>query len=506
MPESTSEFNLKIVLRWVTAFISAFAILFVFGLLNKNFAFWGQNLFFQANYPSTDLQLTPIEPIESTSNIGESANEQYKINEYQIDTSETKFELKIPSNLIDKRLINARLSAVYDPADIDQLLISLEHPQSANSITKPLYQKYLSRLDWPSINNQLVLWQRLPQYQTMEEFISDLPDIATGEIKIARYFTELNPIPSPEFFASLPKSITGSSSTPYLEGNIILYAYVSEANTLEIDLNIHELNFYPGSDEVPLNIYNQIGELIFSTIIEDDGITDPVQQTGPLRKFSFSVPDLSAGVYRIVTGFADVHTQVTVNQPHLVMANNPLIVDDLYNKQAEPLIIYTNSPNITLPTWHYGSTEQTILFSNGESITLGPDRDVRYAPKVDFQPGSDQPANQINWLKLGKNHLQINMITGSFLSFSESSFIDLLPIQSQPFNSRQIEDSEIDFILGDYQDNQTDGRWIRSETTIPFNTTYIDNQGIISLDLSAYSAKNKINYTIKEISIALTED
>ncbi|MEK6884020.1 MAG: hypothetical protein AABY22_30600, partial [Nanoarchaeota archaeon] len=133
-------------------------------------------------------------------------------------------------------------------------------------------------------------------------------------------------------FSKLPTIINTT-----LRGGHTFYIYTS--GYLLIEVKKQDLNWYNGSDQLDIEVYDSGDNLLFTNTIPDDGITtiSPNKNSANIQKGTIELENLPESVYRIeFRNFDGVIRQITTNTDKIVAANSLYLADsDLFFKNLE---------------------------------------------------------------------------------------------------------------------------------------------------------------------------
>jgi len=489
-----NQARLKMIRKVIIEIGVIFAIFLLAGLLNKNLMFFSKNVYYSYSYPDNVEVLNPLSPINDISIIGEAESQQYLINNQLINSDTTEFSIKLPSTLKAEDFQTAQVKMTFDPYNTEEFLMGIKHTSTNEFSYEPAYNKILEELDWHKVSaNGLTLWQKDKEYNSFSDFLSNPPktvmeskivnDEIETEIKIstADYHSSFNQsdLIAKELQDKTP--IQTESFTPFIEGGVIAYTFITKPADLVITIEKHDNNYYQGADPVEITIYNSENTIIRQEVIPDDGVTSAGAKNGPLQQQTITLPKSDKGLYKIITGTGDAYTRLIVNQPYLV--------------------IYTNAQEVKILSWHVPATNQTLLINNYNEFILDSDRiDQKF---IRLRLG--QKIEALNKIKLGINHIGIaNNDSGltRYFSFSEESFFNPFPLAMKQFKADTDikDDSGIKYILTSYQSLQKEENLYTSSTVFDIKQDKIANNNTITFSVLAPQLKKNRN-TIKITSI-----
>jgi len=246
-----------------------------------------------------------------------------------------------------------------------------------------------------------------------------------------------------------------------LRGGHVFYVYVSYE--LDIEIRKQDLNWYEGSDELELSIYDTFNNKVANITIPDDGIEEINKTNATIQERALNLSGLTEGVYKIVISDADVLIrQIKVNTNKIVAEKLFLADTRLYGVENKTSSIYTKlnrESDIRLMTYHSEGI-QPITYINPDNPSVG---------NVFNFSQEDEPMfltlNQGEYLLFfPKNDIIVS--STNYLAFSKENYFEPFKnkIISIPNDIEYIR-SNIDYVVTDYQspvDDRDD--WLVSET------------------------------------------
>lgn len=162
--------------------------------------------------------------------------------------------------------------------------------------------------------------------------------------------------------------------TTHLRGGHTLLVYAKDE--LYIKITKKDLNWYNGSDNVTIKIYNY-ETLIQEAIIPDDGITDESRISETEEYIEISQP-VSEGIYRIQIGdFDGIITNVQVNSNKIVFKDRIFLANNNLYFEEKPSTVYFeafNNQELSLWTWHSTGIQDIQL--NDQIIKLSTNQEA----------------------------------------------------------------------------------------------------------------------------------
>lgn len=217
-------------------------------------------------------------------------------------------------------------------------------------LMQPIENKFIDQLakSWNVISNHgVLLLQKEPKYNSIDEFLSNLPDrnrIALYNYDLKNYYYVPSYQPSGGHTLSVP-----------LRGEYQLYTYIQNEE-LNFNFEFVDLNRNKDADPIYVMLYDQHDKLLLRKELPDDGVAVITKQATAMRSLQISAPDMSPGVYKLeVKVNDDIITQsLSTNQSKLAFKNKIWLAEGANNTR-----LYTDSAMVSAQTINPGSL-QTI--------------------------------------------------------------------------------------------------------------------------------------------------
>jgi len=253
-----------------------------------------------------------------------------------------------------------------------------------------------------------------------------------------------------------------------LRGGHIFYTYLES----EINLSVkkQDLNWYNGSDELFVNVYDSSGNLFGNFSINDDGIIDSRRGNSIIMVGNFYKEGFNTGVYRIeFVDFDGLIREIKINSNKIVAYDRVYLADsDIFFKGLERNTrIYTEffrSSGISFKTWHQDYLQNVKVNDRKYSVNQ-----INNETLVEVRSGE-------YYIYIEKNDLIIN--APAYFAFSKENYFE-------PFENRIVKlknDKEwilenIDYLIVDYNKPEREDGWFigRAEFNID-ETYYKDNK------------------------------
>ncbi len=520
LDEYIKKQNSKTAVRIVTEVGIIFIILLIFGLINKNFLLFSNSVHFEYTYPENTQVIRPITPLVEKTVFSEqnTSNDNDQIsalkNQY-IDTELAELSLNLPSTYQPDKLHTLKVMLEFVPQEITELSITPKNvsPDGTNAY-QPIYNKALDDLDWEVLEGEDTdLWQKYPDYRSIHEFTANPPIDSTKisaskdeEIKAAEYFTEFNQSDIVDKLINKDQN-TSLSQTPYMEGMVTAYTFVTSSDNAVFTIRKHDINYYEGEDIVPIKIYDDNGNLISDEIIEDDGILASNNKIGQDQTKIITLSGLRHKIVKIVAGGTDSYTKIITNQPYLVVQNSIMIQDSLFDNDTQPYTLYTNAQNIEIPFWHVPRTNQTLTINNSSESMINFSTGNTASEIIEL----GEPADEINTITLEKNHIFLKSADYSlnrYFSFTKESFFNPKPldIKNLDISKDTAKNSSIKYILTSYKkpEAKDNSLYVEKEFTINPDNFSEDNIFTLLFKNTSYN-KNQAQYKIISVELELSK-
>jgi hypothetical protein len=350
----------------------------------------------------------------------------------------------------------------------------------------------INSLAWEKIGTDPALYQREKTYNTVEEFLSSPPKDKI--IGVYNYMLEKNAFPSTDISDYQPSNLQTVIDTP-LRGKHTLYTYLQDEPFTMI-ITKQDLNWYDGDDVLIATIYKD-GEIVYSSSIEDDGITDSSRKTLPEQSVIMKNPGPElpeTGVYKIVLDAPyDVIVKNIKTNLHKIVFEGPLY--PMNNSQVYPEVIattsattlYTDALEVRATLDH--SNINSNIFIEDETLTIL-ELHEQYATI---------PKNDFNTIIIPESDMLIDGLLGYF-SFSPEQFFEPVIYKTLPVKEEQ-DVALVDYILTSYKTPYKEGDWQIAEVTFDLSNAYFNN-GKLSWIISLPNLKeNERQIPIKQIEI-----
>jgi len=276
-----------------------------------------------------------------------------------------------------------------------------------------------------------------------------------------------------------------------LRGKHVFYIYASQE--LEVEVEKRDINWYEGSDELFIMLYDSDGVLVEMTQIGDDGVVDASKALGKKQKIVLKASGLNEGVYRLeLSDFDGLVTNLKINSNKVVAEKVFLADNEIYGaetKESKLYFDYTKNVTLKLTTYHKEGL-QKILFNHGGNVE-GFSFDVEDAAVY------KKVAEGNYEVTFTKNDIVIE--SPEYFAFTPSGYF-------RPFRQKVVSVSSpewvmdsADYLITDYAVPQKEGDWIIASTDfdIAKENLFVTEKGILSFVFNTpHLAEAGSNYTI----------
>lgn len=320
-------------------------------------------------------------------------------------------------------------------------------------IPTPLWQ--------PLQDGQIMLWQRAPDYGSVQAFL-DRPPVDLQSV----YTLNVDLVPAARIpgYRDQPGVFRVSAS---LRGNLTLQTYRA-TEPLAFRFTFRDLNWYPDDDTVQLLVRRG------SETVADVTVPDPegAAATAQARTFSYDlrIPDLDEGFVTIlIRTTQDVLTSAETDQ-HLLVASNRVFLagNREYSPDAsadQPVQLVTNSRTVSFVTDH-DSGRQTIQAGVAGDVALN----------VLHQPFALALTGQTT-LRVPVQDVEIR--GDGVFAFSEGSWFDPNAFLPHELTNTSVLDAASYIIARDVNPPPAEGGLVHAQAVFRGGTVYRDDDGRI---------------------------
>lgn len=239
-----------------------------------------------------------------------------------------------------------------------------------------------------------------------------------------------------------------------LRGKHVFYIYAR--GDLRVEVKKQDINWYEGSDELEIGLYDLNNILIANATIEDDGIIEVDKSIPEIQNGILQVKDLDEGIYRLeFSDFDGLIREIKINTNKIVSQRLFLADNELYNVETKQSKLYfesSRSGQIRLMTYHSAGI-QDIVFRENEIFEFYQQDEPLY---MDVSSGEYEltfPENDI-------------IVSGpGYFAFSEENYFE-------PFAQKVVKlqndiewiKNNVDYLVTGYVEPTEDNGWLISQT------------------------------------------
>lgn len=207
---------------------------------------------------------------------------------------------------------------------------------------KPVENKIIDQvaLVWDVIkDNGAILLQREKKYNSIDEFLNNMPDI--DEVALYNYDLKKEYLLN-NYIAGIDEQVIDFS----LRGPYQFYTYIKDED-LDFNFTFLDINNNKDLDPIDLHLYYD-NKLIDSRHMDDDGIAKDTGETKDERVINFKVANLPEGVYKIELRASDdiITKKITAKQSKLAFLNKIWF----YKDNNTDIEIWTDSKELQAKT------------------------------------------------------------------------------------------------------------------------------------------------------------
>jgi len=353
----------------------------------------------------------------------------------------------------------------------------LNNKDAWNYDLKPMQNKIIDQLllVWSVVlgENGVRLIEREKKYNTVENFLADLPD--RDEIALYNYSVKNN------FLLDKYEPGHDNNLIDYkFRGSYQFYTYIKQEELTYV-FNFVDLNVNKDDDPVEIKVYSEGGE-IYSAYVAD-------VKTDNNRQAVITIDNLPAGVYRFsVIANDDIITKnITSKQSKFAILSKVWLAEG--NK--EDLVLFTNSRLVSA---------QTINPASLGKIKVG---DAILDLKETYKQMSVKNLNRLVKIELPYNDI---IISGDgVFSFTEDGLLE--PRFKNVDGNLDINGEEINYVLTNYQTPDSFDGWQTATAEFDLTKAYQENgkyQFLISIPSFKAEESAEGDIVIKEIKVDLS--
>ena len=350
--------KVRIIFLGVLFLLAIFIILF---LVNKNFGITGK-ITSVNKFKKKNPIISEITPNARVGELGKEKGKYYM----PIINDPVYFDIKFPRGVVDK----VKLILEYSKSDnLPSFYLGPQKFAGFNYGLSPVENELLDGLIennvWDVIReNNIVFLQREKNYNSIEEFLSDLPN--TKEIGVYNYDLSNNYV-----MKDYLRKKDGIEIAAVLRGSHDLITYLKN-EFLGFEFLIQDINRHDDADDFIVRVFNKDNEVVKEVIIEDDGYISSNDPASPERRVDLFVPGLPDGLYKIqIVCSEDIFIKnIKTKQSYcafvnkVYLAGNKEYSDGLNDLNILPTTIYSNGKKFTFRTTHQGGLQIVLINEN----------------------------------------------------------------------------------------------------------------------------------------------
>jgi len=364
----------------------------------------------------------------------------------------------------------------------------------------PVESALLDSLPWSRVSSgDLVLLQRRKQYASVDEFLSDPPEMA----RVASYRAGVDWPYVPESWVAREDMTVREIS---LRGRHRILTY-SGGEPLAFSFVIQDMNRQAGADPVTVSVYKggEDKDALARTVLEDDGDTTDDQASSGLRTVSVSVPDAAPGLYRIeFTASGDVFIRKTMfKQAKAVFLGSLYLGDHVgFSDRTDPATVIVSGSSLEARTAHADGLQR---------LTIGDSTLELVEPGIKNYAWLDPLRTTLSVVSPKRD---VILETDGVFALDPEDFFYPLPAEIDWHTTAEdLDRTGIDFVLADYEAPESDGAVKIATATFDVKNLATTEDGAFRFAISApgisYSQKDlriqSVTFTLRRAPIGWTE-
>ncbi|MEK6906227.1 MAG: hypothetical protein AABW81_01250 [Nanoarchaeota archaeon] len=441
-------------------------------LIYNNFLISHEFNYFYDIGSDTDAKKSYLSPFSRISEPYNTENTTYR----EAKQSLVYFNIPIPRESRDIK-ITSRIK-VSENDDI-KILLGAKDQESWHYLWKPVYNPNLNGLsEFQRKGSVYLVNTNLPALEFDELLEEESIIIATdGSFKPVEKIIE---------DYSQEETIIDTS----LRGRHTFYIYAE--GDLNIDVKKQDINWYNGSDELDISLYDSLENIVVNTGIPDDGIESVNRETANIQSGHLRAINLPEGVYKLeFSEFDGLIREIRLNTNKIVTNRLFLAGNIIYNGiETKESIIYVKAnrkSQMELKTWHNHGL-QTVKY-NDNSFNLDKIQQPSYL-KLDIGE---------YYLEFPENDIIIS--SPFYMSFSKENYFE--PFKQTVIsltNNLTYLKNNVDYLVVNYNSPSIrDGDWIITEANFNIeedNLFIKDNQLSMVFNIPHLNQDDMNNYTV----------
>lgn len=259
-----------------------------------------------------------------------------------------------------------------------------------------------------------------------------------------------------------------------LRGKHTFYIYASD--DLNVSVEKQDINWYEGSDEMYVSLYDSDGILVDMVPIADDGNTKANNLRGFTQKASLNVDQLTKGVYKLeLSDFDGLVTNIKINSNKVVTDKVFLAGNGIYGVETKPgklYFTYSKDETLKLTTYHREGL-QNIAF-NREGVVENYNFNVEDEPVYKGLTKGNYEAT------FPKNDIVVE--SPEYFAFTPDGYFRPWKQKVVSLDSPEWILKGVDYVVMDSSLLQHSGDWLISETNFDVveDKLFVTDKGTVS--------------------------
>jgi hypothetical protein len=305
---------------------------------------------------------------------------------------------------------------------------------------KPLQNTIIDHSDWDRMrDDQTVLLQREPTYDSIDAFLSDPPP----RNEISTYHFDLEKPYRMDGYQPQPGTTTIDTS---LRGFYTFKTYVKD-EPVDFIFEYMDMNRDRGPDPVEVVLFNERNEHVKTVTAKDDGERGDEAFASGLREVELRMDDVPEGVYRVVMRVnKDIFTRRIVTEQHkIVFLDNVYLGDHVgYREDPQTTRFWTEAKSLAFQT-HHAERAQDIQVGS-QSVAL----------ETPFER-VEHDVSESGVVRVTVPESDVIVHTTGHIAFAPDQFFNPDPIRLR--HDTDFDALGVDYVIADYTPPETNGDW-----------------------------------------------
>lgn len=276
-----------------------------------------------------------------------------------------------------------------------------------------------------------------------------------------------------------------------LRGKHEFYVYAEEY--LEVYVEKQDINWYEGSDELIVVLYDLDGRVVELLQLGDDGVVDDSKEREAKQSGTLRAGGLAEGVYRLeFSDFDGLITKIRVNSNKIVADKVFLADNEIYGVDTKPSRLYFDYDKIVkmrFITYHEAGLQRILFNKNGGVSAFNFD--------IEDEPVFREVSAGSYMVTFQKNDLVVE--SPEYFAFTEDGYFRPWKQKVVSVNSPEWIMDSVDYLITDYVAPEREGDWMIVETEFDLEEDglWVNEQGELSLVFNVpHLGQEGSNYTI----------